>query len=93
LDGTGPQPEALWIARLTEAFQCLPSEAIREWRAAPVGYLEEVLEARAYEQAKAMTDAADSPEARKRLPKTELFQMVTEIEFDLVREAREKPNG
>jgi len=64
----------------------LPSEAEREWRNAPAGWIEEVLEARAYEQAKAMTDAADTTEARKRLPTSRLFALVTEIEFDLAQE-------
>jgi len=61
----------------------LPSEAYREWLRAPAGLLEEILEARAYDQAKAMTDAADTADARKRLPQTPLFDLVKAIEFDL----------
>jgi hypothetical protein len=56
-----------------------------------VGLLDEILEAKAYRQAKAMTDAADTAEARQRLPKTDLFALVTEIEFELMQEALRQP--
>jgi hypothetical protein len=45
-----------------------------------------VLEAKAYRQAKGMVDAADTTEARKRLPKSPLFTLVDEIEGDLAQE-------
>ncbi|HXG56672.1 MAG TPA: hypothetical protein VNJ03_14945 [Vicinamibacterales bacterium] len=78
-------PFAFWIGRLCEEFTCVPSVAYREWLHAPAGLLEDVIEARAYARAKEMTDAADTSEARKRLPQTPLFQLVKEIEFALVR--------
>jgi hypothetical protein len=71
---------------LCEEFACLPSEAYREWLRQPVGFLEDVIEARAYRQAKAMTDAADTPDAAKRLPQTPLFKLVQEIDRDLAGE-------
>lgn len=76
------------MAGLCEAFPGrFPSEILRELRRLPAGVLEEVLEAKAYQQAKAMTDAADTGEARKRLPRTPLFELVSEIELTLGREA------
>lgn len=74
---------------LCEEFGCLPSEAFREWLRSPVGFLEDVIETRAYRQAKAMTDAADTPEAAKRLPTTPLFRLVQEIDRDLAAERRD----
>lgn len=80
--------------RICEAFNCRPSQAYQEWLRLPVGLLEEVLEARAYEQAKSMTDAADTSEARKRLPQTPLFEMVKDIEFALAdEEMQARSNG
>lgn len=38
-----------------------------------------------------MTDAATTADARQRLPKTELFALVTEINFELVQEALKQP--
>lgn len=55
-----------------------------------MGFLEDVIETRAYRQAKAMVDAADTKEAAERLPKTRLFELVKEITGDLVKEWEEK---
>jgi len=80
----------LWVAILCDAFPGrFLSEILSEIDRLTVGVLEEVLEARSYRQAKGMTDAADSPEARRRLPQTPLFALVTEIEFALIQEERE----
>jgi hypothetical protein len=53
----------------------------------PVGLLSEVLEARAYRQAKAMREAAeqasDPAEAIKALPRTPIFALVSEIDYAL----------
>lgn len=75
---------------LCEEFSCRPSEAFREWLRSPVGFLEDVIETRAYRQAKAMTDAADTAEAVKRLPQTPLFKLVQEIDRDLAEEERKR---
>ena len=63
---------------------------MREWQRLPVGCMEEILEARAYATAKAMTDAATTTEARQRLPQTELFDLVKTIEFALAAEDLER---
>lgn len=79
-------PFAFWLARLCEEFQCLPSAALQEWRQAPAGLLEEIIEMRAYARAKEMVDGATTADARKRLPRTPLFELVKEIEFALAHE-------
>jgi hypothetical protein len=85
-------PSAFWIERMCEAFHCLPSEAEREARIQPVGWLEEILEARHYAEcyhlwttAKRKADVPDSP----------MMQVVKEIEFALVAEERkaQEANG
>ncbi len=59
----------------------------------PVGLLDEVLEAKAYRQAKEMIDAATTEEAQKRLPKDGLFKMVKDIDLLLAEEWRKKHRG
>lgn len=77
----------MWIASLCEAFPGrLPSEVLAEYQRLPAGFLEEMLEAMAYRQAKTMTDAADTREARQRLPDTPIYRLVTEIELRLAQE-------
>jgi hypothetical protein len=66
------------------------TEILTELQRLPVGLLDEVLEAKAYRQVKAMVDDADTPAARKRLPKIPMVGLVNEIEFALVNEARER---
>jgi hypothetical protein len=82
------------MSRLCEEFYCLPSQAYAEWErlqgTALSDLLIEILETRAYAAAKQATDAATTAEARKALPKTELFGLVKEITFELVQEARRK---
>ena len=89
-DGEAPYPVTLWLADLMDHFPGrLPSELIAEIERMPVGFVQEVVEARAYRQAKHITDAVDTPEAAQRLPTTPLFQKVREIEEALVLEAME----
>ena len=77
-------PIEWWIARLCEEFHCLPSAALREWRQAPAGLLETVIEMRAFVAAKQVVD-----QARKRedIPQTPMTDLVQAIEFDLAQEA------
>lgn len=75
------------MASRLEAFPGrLLSEILAEERRLPVGLLDRVLEAKAYMHAKAIVDAADTAEARKRLPTTPLFGLVDAIEFELRQE-------
>jgi len=75
------------MAGLIEAFPSrFPSEILAEIQRLPTGLLDEILEVKAYKQAKSMTDAADTTEARKRLPDTPLFHLVSEIDMDLAAE-------
>jgi hypothetical protein len=58
----------------------LPSEALREWREAPCGLLERILDARSYAAAKAIVDRAKS---KQDIPATPMTALVQEIEFAL----------
>lgn len=72
--------DAFWIGRLCEEFACLPSQALAEWRSAPVGFLEEIIEARQYAKAKRI---ADSAERKADIPTGGMFDLVKSIEFEL----------
>ncbi len=76
-------PVTVWIGRLCEEFHCLPSEAWEEMRRHPDGWLETLIEARAYTRAKAVVDSAKKPED---IPREPIYGLVREIEFALVRE-------
>lgn len=68
----------------------LLTEILAEVDRLPVGYLEELLEVKAYVQAFRMVDAADTKEAADRLPKDELVELAKEIALDLAQEWREQ---
>ncbi len=79
------------MADLVEAFPGrFPSEILGELRRLPAGFLEEVIEARAYRSIKSVVEAADSKEARERLPTSRLYRLVEEIETDLILEWKAK---
>jgi hypothetical protein len=62
-------------------------EAYRAWLQAPPGFLEEVIEARAYQKARAMHLAADTDEKRKTLPKDwRLLDLAIEFDFEKAEE-------
>lgn len=63
LDGDGPLPDEYIIGRICEEFGCLPSEAERELRRQPVGWIEEIIELRHYAKAKLIYDRADDKSA------------------------------
>ena len=72
----------------------MPSEVWREWLRLPAGFLEQIIEYRAYERAKHLSDGADTPDARKGLPKSTMLDLVTVIEFEIAgeqRKAKAKP--
>jgi len=87
----------LWLSNLLEAFPGrLLTEVIDEMHRLegpqyPAGLLGDVLEAGAYKQARAMTEAAKTAEARKALPRTELFGLVQELRFELAHGDTEGP--
>lgn len=70
-----------------------PHEVIAARDRLPEGLFDEVIEARVYRQAKAMTDAATTAEARKALPDTPIFRRVSEIDMELAAEALAKRRG
>ena len=72
---------------MCEEFGCLPSAALREWRQAPVGLLETIVEFRAYASAKHAYDTASDA---KSVPQTPMVQLVKEIEFGLARQEIDK---
>jgi hypothetical protein len=69
-----------------DVFHCLPSEAEAELARAPVGWIEEVIEAGNYADMKALYDGATTDEAVKRLPDTPLMELVKAIDEELVLE-------
>lgn len=75
------QPFEYFISRLCEEFNCLPSAAYQEFLSVPVGFLEQVIEARHYAAAKARYDAAETKAQRDALlaadPMAETVQAVT----------------
>ena len=80
------------ISRICEEFQCLPSQAVREWDADDEGLVLDVMELRGYARAKQAWDEAsgsDGDQARvAKLLQHDLVKQVAEIEFALVRERR-----
>lgn len=53
----------MWfVSRVAESFHCLPSAAEREIDRQPAGYLEDLLQLRAYAEIKAALDAGRSEE-------------------------------
>ena len=86
LDGVGPTPFTFLISRLCEEFGYTPEQAVRAWQRAPEGFLEQVMEARAYARTKAACDAART---RKERPTGPLADLVTAIEFELAQEEME----
>jgi hypothetical protein len=70
---------------LCEEFHCLPSEAVRELAIAPDGLLWEIVELRAYADAKWSVDEKDRPANAPRLP-TAMESLVREIEKELAQE-------
>lgn len=77
----------MWLANLLEAFPGrFPTEVLAELDRLPIGFLDDVIEVKAYRQAKAMVEAATTAEARKRLPKGPLIELVDEIEMELAEE-------
>lgn len=68
------------IGRICEEFHCLPSAAIREWKRAPVGLLESILEMREYVKAKRLYENARSAAD---LPDSPLIALARTFDFDL----------
>ena len=82
MDGEGPIPLEHYYGRLSEEFGgALPSVIVAEMRRLPVGFLEQVLEYRAYANAHAANTA--DPKGSDKSPMRTLAQ---EIEFALVEE-------
>jgi hypothetical protein len=63
-----------------------PTAAVEALEGTPVGWLQDVIEARHYARAKAMFDAANTTEARARLPQSALMDLVKTITFELVQQ-------
>lgn len=76
-------PMSVLIGRLCEEFSCTPSVAMREWLNAPCGFLEEILEARAYMAAKVAVDEADRAGSKAARPDGPMVDLVQQIEAHL----------
>ena len=85
LDGDGALPLEFIVGRICEEFHCLPSAAWREWLSLPVGFIETILDYRAYSHAKARYDAHGR--TKHDPPMTDL---VVEHDFALVQERRSR---
>jgi hypothetical protein len=73
---------AFFISRICDEFSCLPSDAEAELRRQPVGWVEEVVEARHYARAKAKYDAAESADRAALVKGDDLMRMVEENEYE-----------
>lgn len=82
MDGEGPQPFEHFIGRLSEEFGgALPDAVFECWQRMPIGFMERLIEYRAYAATKAAKDRHDNPTAT-----SELWQLVTEIEHEIATE-------
>lgn len=71
------------ISRLCEEFGYRPEQALWAHQTAPDGFLEQVLEARAYAATKAAIDRATT---RKQQPTGRLADLVREIDLELAQD-------
>jgi hypothetical protein len=83
-------PREYVLSRFCEEFHCLPSAAYREWRQAPVGLLETILEMREYVRVKRIYDSAPSAAA---LPDSPLLDLVRTFDFEDAAAALEARRG
>jgi hypothetical protein len=72
---------------LCEEFDCLPSQALREYLRAPDGFLEQVIEAKAYAAAKRLYEEACAAGRASDLSVDGLVGDVMQNEAELVQEA------
>jgi hypothetical protein len=94
LDGTGPQPFEDYVGRLSEEFGgALPSVILAERAQLPAGFLEQLIEYRAYRPAYRALKAADSAEARDRLRQWDLGALAEQIEMELAEEEVAEQRG
>lgn len=70
---------------MCEVFQVLPSQVLREIEIAPVGLLDEIVEARAYMQAYASVQAQDAPKGVTP-PTPRMEVLVRQIDAELAQE-------
>lgn len=80
-------PWALYVGRICEAFNCRPSQALEELARMPAGWLDEIIEARAFADTWSLWDQATD---KAHVPDTPMMALVKEIEFACVAEDREK---
>jgi len=83
-------PVPYLVGRLCEEFGYHPEQALHAWQRAPEGFLEQVMEMRAYARTKGACDHAVS---RKSRPTGKLADLVTEIEFELAGEVDPHADG
>ena len=79
------------ISRICEEFQCLPSQAVREWDADAAGLVLDLMELRGYARAKYAWDQATvsgDEKAVSRLLQDDAVKRVAEMEHALVQQER-----
>jgi len=85
-------PVTAWLNRICEEYHCRPSEAWQEWVEAPVGWLEELIEARAYMAAKATYDRLSDydAQARARVMSQPIMQLVKDVDLGIAQAELER---
>lgn len=79
------------MSRLCEEFSCLPSQAIREWREAPDGLIEDILEARVVAETWRIWSRA---ERKSDLPASPMLDLVAAIDMALdAEQLKARTNG
>ncbi len=77
------------IGRICEAFQCLPSQAVRELQEDPEGLALRIIAMRDFAQAKEIYDNAKS---YKDLPDDPLVRLVEEFDFAELEDEDDDPD-
>lgn len=85
MDGQAPLPLTYRIGRFCEEFPAYgPEEAYLAWQRLPVGFLEEIIEGRAYAAAKAALDRAGDAEGKRNVMRDwPLAGLAWEIEMNI----------
>ncbi len=78
-------PWLWWVSRVCDEFGCLPSVAVREMMDTPAGWLEDIVEMRAFARARALKAKAEEwPDGKERraVMADPLVQLAQMIEFE-----------
>jgi hypothetical protein len=88
LEGRDEEAKPPWewvVSRICEEFHCLPTAAVNELFDDPSGMAIDILELRAYANAK---EALDNAKSKNDVPSSPMVDMVMEIKAELVKRKR-----